>query len=260
MEETVQHHPRMSGQASTGWLASGGASPTGAVRFQLSTRTGPLHLFGGWEVLFFLGVVISGYLTVEKSPVSRRPAPVDGRRAAHPGRAPARVVRTAGRADRARPQPRPRRLVVTEGPGAPTPPGSSLPWSLSGRPSPCAGGGPEALQRLAHRDLDRRAHPRAQLRQPCRSMAGTCWTTTSTVTNRLVGTDQYVYGPVFTQVMHAVTLVMGLDGARGSGHLGRGVRRSPPGGRGRGVLAAVAVGDRSASPRPGVGVWSRPLP
>ena len=68
VEETVQHHPRMSGESKYGlarfWR---GFSDLVTVRFLLSYENRPSHLFGGVGAFcFLLGVVVLGYLTVEK--------------------------------------------------------------------------------------------------------------------------------------------------------------------------------------------------
>jgi glycosyltransferase involved in cell wall biosynthesis len=68
VEEEVQHHPRMSGTSKYGlarfWR---GFSDLVTVRFLLSYENRPSHLFGGVGAFcFFLGVVILGYLTVDK--------------------------------------------------------------------------------------------------------------------------------------------------------------------------------------------------
>jgi dolichol-phosphate mannosyltransferase len=68
VEEEVQHHPRMSGTSKYGlarfWR---GFSDLVTVRFLLSYENRPSHLFGGVGALcFVLGVVLLGYLTVEK--------------------------------------------------------------------------------------------------------------------------------------------------------------------------------------------------
>jgi glycosyltransferase involved in cell wall biosynthesis len=68
VEETVQHHPRMSGQSKYGvarfWR---GFSDLMTVRFLLSYENRPSHLFGGVGAFcFLLGLVLLAYLTVEK--------------------------------------------------------------------------------------------------------------------------------------------------------------------------------------------------
>ena len=68
VEETVQHHPRMSGESKYGlarfWR---GFSDLVTVRFLLSYENRPSHLFGGVGAFcFMLGVIVLGYLTVEK--------------------------------------------------------------------------------------------------------------------------------------------------------------------------------------------------
>ena len=67
-EEPVEHHPRMSGESKYGlarfWR---GFSDLVTVRFLLSYENRPSHLFGGVGALcFFLGVLVLGYLTVDK--------------------------------------------------------------------------------------------------------------------------------------------------------------------------------------------------
>ncbi len=67
-EEAVQHHPRISGKSKYGlarfWR---GFSDLVTVRFLLSYENRPSHLFGGvGAICFFLGVVVLGYLTVDK--------------------------------------------------------------------------------------------------------------------------------------------------------------------------------------------------
>jgi glycosyltransferase involved in cell wall biosynthesis len=68
VEETVQHHPRMSGESKYGlarfWR---GFSDLVTVRFLLSYENRPSHLFGGVGAFcFLLGVIVLGYLTVDK--------------------------------------------------------------------------------------------------------------------------------------------------------------------------------------------------
>ena len=68
VEEPVQHHARMSGQSKYGlarfWR---GFSDLVTIRFLLSYENRPSHLFGGvGAVCFLLGVLVLGYLTVEK--------------------------------------------------------------------------------------------------------------------------------------------------------------------------------------------------
>ncbi len=68
VEESVEHHARMSGQSKYGlarfWR---GFSDLVTIRFLLSYENRPSHLFGGVGAFcFLLGVVLLGYLTVEK--------------------------------------------------------------------------------------------------------------------------------------------------------------------------------------------------
>ncbi|GGD18289.1 glycosyltransferase family 2 protein [Nocardioides daphniae] len=82
-EQTVEHHPRMSGDSKYGlarfWR---GMSDLVTVRFLLSYEHRPSHLFGGLGVvLFLLGSVVLGYLTVIKllgEPIGGRPLLIAG--------------------------------------------------------------------------------------------------------------------------------------------------------------------------------------
>ena len=168
VEEEVQHHPRMSGESKYGlarfWR---GFSDLVTVRFLLSYENRPSHLFGGvGAFLFFLGVVTLGYLTVEKitgEAIGDRPLLMAGVLLTLVGLQ-LGVVRVVGRADRPRPQPRPRRPDVTEeGPSVIGHGTLATPGRRVGGHGHLPGGNRDgSAGRVASRGVDRRAsacHP-----------------------------------------------------------------------------------------------------